>query len=209
MSEEAYLVISQSPSLSGVMPYTDGRPSESADAQPSSSSSFQTSRFENGPILDDDETILDQFNSDAIKHAGFGPFQIIAALIAGLGLSTITIQVYAVYYILPSAELEFCIEENEKSWMQFITLIGLSIGAFFTGYFATMLGRKRAMLRFLLVSLVFSVVAAFMPKYWPFMMARFCAALGKYLFRVLRENHRLMAVSLYLGIGGVLPAAFM
>lgn len=111
-------------------------------------------------------------------QTGCGKFQLLASLIIGLGLAGHAIQVYAVFYILPSAELEFCILESEKSWLGSITLLGLGCGALLWGGLAGRTGRRKTLLSCLAVSGVFSVVAAFMPTYGPFMMARFCAAAG-------------------------------
>lgn len=96
------------------------------------------------------------------------------------------IQVYSVFYIMPSAEIEFCIRDAEMSWLANITLVGLGCGSLFWGGLAGRTGRRKTLLSCLVVSGVFSVIAAFMPTYGPFMMARFTAAVG---------------------IGGALPAA--
>ena len=102
----------------------------------------------------------------------------IATIIVSLGLAGHVIQVYSIFYILPSAEVEYCIEDGEKSWVANITLLGLSIGAFLWGALGGRIGRRRTLLSCLAVSGVFSVIAAFMPTYGPFMMARFCSAVG-------------------------------
>jgi MFS transporter, VNT family, synaptic vesicle glycoprotein 2 len=94
--------------------------------------------------------------------------------------------VYAIFYILPSAEVEYCIVDEQKSWLGNITLLGMGIGALIWGGLAGRSGRRKSLLSCLAVSGVFSVIAAFMPTYGNFMMARFCSAAG---------------------IGGVLPAA--
>lgn len=79
---------------------------------------------------------------------------------------------------MPSAEVEFCILDNEKNWLGNITLLGLGVGALIWGGLADRTGRRKTLLSCLGVSGVFSVIAAFMPTYGPFMMARFCAAAG-------------------------------
>lgn len=102
---------------------------------------------------------------------------------------------------MPSAEIEFCIMDNEKNWLSNITFLGLGVGALIWGGLAGRTGRRKALLSCLGVSTVFSgkqffhffgrikliifylkkmntVIAAFMPTYGPFMMARFCAAAG-------------------------------
>lgn len=38
-------------------------------------------------------------------------------LVAGLGLAADSVEVFVVFYILPSAEVEMCISQTEKDWM--------------------------------------------------------------------------------------------
>lgn len=66
------------------------------------------------------------------------------------------IQVYSVFYILPSAEVEFCILGNEKSWLGNITLVGLGVGALFWGGLAGRTGRWKTLLSCFGVTAVFS-----------------------------------------------------
>jgi len=46
-----------------------------------------------------------------------GYFQIFAAFCTGLSLAADTVEFFVVPYILPSAEVELCIEDNEKGWL--------------------------------------------------------------------------------------------
>lgn len=122
----------------------------------------------------------------------------------GLGLAGHVIQIYSIFYILPSAEVEYCILDDEKNWVSNISLIGIGCGSLFFSALASKNGRKRTLLSCLAISSVFSgvlsnwnvliqngttchflrfqflfsVIAAFMPAYGPFMMVRFCAAIG-------------------------------
>lgn len=74
----------------------------------------------------------------------------------GLGLAGHVIQVYSIFYILPSAEVEYCILDDEKNWVSNITLIGIGCGALLWGALAGKNGRRRALLSCLAVSGVFS-----------------------------------------------------
>ncbi|XP_015602591.1 synaptic vesicle glycoprotein 2B isoform X1 [Cephus cinctus] len=134
-----------------------------------------------------DATLLAQFHEDAIKQAGVGYFQVLAALCTGLSLAADTVEFFVVPYILPSAEVELCIEDNEKGWLGNITLVGLAIGGLCWGGLGDRLGRRRALLSAMAVHALFSGVATFMPTYGTFMTARFCSAIG---------------------VGGSLPLAF-
>lgn len=175
----------------GKMPYTDGPDMEhhqnlvtqlhghglpnitnhSANYDGQHQRHSQSHESETGELIDGD-ILLSQFHSDAIKQAGSGRYQLIATLIVGLGLAGHAIQVFAIPYIVPSAEVEFCIMENEKNWLGFITLIGIAIGAIICGGFAGRTGRRKCLISCLAISTVFSMIGAFMPTYGPFMMAR-------------------------------------
>lgn len=46
-----------------------------------------------------------------------GYFQIFAAFCTGLSLAADTVEFFVIPYILPSAEVELCIEDSEKGWL--------------------------------------------------------------------------------------------
>lgn len=181
-SEEACLVNPKSPTQAnthGGMPYTDGsNPIESNRRQSSRqqrATSHQSQGNDDAYDINDD-IILSQFHADAIKQvrklsdylsdketsriillqAGFGKFQCIASLIVGFGLAGHVIQVYSIFYILPSAEVEYCILDDEKNWVSNITLIGIGCGALLWGALAGKNGRRCALLSCLTVSSIFS-----------------------------------------------------
>lgn len=169
-SEEACLVNPKSSqhsgNASGGMPYTDGlHPSGASTSDghgrsPRSSRDAQSSSRHSQDAADqydiNDDIILSQFHADAIKQAGCGRFQFIASIIVGLGLAGHVIQVYSIFYILPSAEVEYCIFEDEKNWVSNITLLGIGCGALLWGALAGKNGRRKALLGCLAVSGVFS-----------------------------------------------------
>ncbi|XP_067003158.2 synaptic vesicle glycoprotein 2B [Anabrus simplex] len=125
-----------------------------------------------------DISLLSQFHEDAIRQAGFGYFQWMLMLVAGLGLATDSVELFVIPYILPSAEVELCITGAEKSWLLAITLLGMAVGGVVWGDLADRMGRRRTLLSALSVNAVFSVIAALMPTYGTFMTARFCSGVG-------------------------------
>ncbi|XP_044002671.1 synaptic vesicle glycoprotein 2B-like isoform X3 [Aphidius gifuensis] len=100
------------------------------------------------------------------------------AIFAGLSLSSDTIEFFVVPYILPSAEVELCIEDNEKSWLKNISLFGLALGGFAWGGLGDRIGRRRALLSAMSVHLLFITIATFMPTYGTLMSVRFWSAIG-------------------------------
>lgn len=74
----------------------------------------------------------------------------------GLGLAAHVIQVYSVFYIVPSVEVEYCILDTEKNWLGHVTLLGIGFGALLWGALAGRSGRRKMLLSCLAVSGVFS-----------------------------------------------------
>ncbi|GIY67311.1 synaptic vesicle glycoprotein 2B [Caerostris darwini] len=112
------------------------------------------------------------------KTAGFGAFHWLVLLIAGLGLTADAVELFAVGYILPSAEHELCMEEYQKGWLGTLSFIGMMIGALVWGIMGDRLGRRRTLLTALVSNGIFGVIAAFMPTYSLLMLTRFCSSVG-------------------------------
>lgn len=127
--------------------------------------------------VDDDFELKINFQFYQLQ-TGVGYFQMFAALCVGLSLAADTVEFFVVPYILPSAEVELCIEDTEKSWLSKITLVGLALGGMGWGGLGDRIGRRRALLSAMSVHVLFSGVATFMPTYGTFMTARFCSAVG-------------------------------
>ncbi|KAM3956144.1 LOW QUALITY PROTEIN: synaptic vesicle glycoprotein 2C [Aphomia sociella] len=132
---------------------------------------------ESGELLDyNDSSVLEQFHEDALRQAGCGLSQIRVVAATGLAVAGSALEFAAIPFILPSAEMELCILPHEKNWLVMISLVG-SLGS--VGWvLAERLGRRRTLLSCLAVNAVFAAIAAFMPTYGTFMMARFCSAIG-------------------------------
>lgn len=137
--------------------------------------------------VDSDVSVLAQFHEDAIRQAGFGYSQWLLMLVSGLGLVADAVELLVIPFILPSAEVELCIDSSQKTWLSGITFLGMMVGGVVWGNLSDRMGRRRTLLSALGVNAVFSVIAAFMPTYGTFMTARFCSAVG---------------------IGGLLPIVF-
>ncbi|CAG9794224.1 unnamed protein product [Diatraea saccharalis] len=192
MEEQACLVRARSDSetssklsfgsISRTMAYTDDRLTATEGAgepgntvnMAASAPDHTTESNESGELLDyNDCSVLEQFHEDALKQAGCGLSQARVLLACGLAIGGSALELAAIPFILPSAEIELCILRHEKSW-----LVGASLGSVGWGALCERLGRRRTLLSSLAVNAVFAAVAAFMPTYGTFMMARFCSAIG-------------------------------
>ncbi|XP_063370668.1 synaptic vesicle glycoprotein 2C-like [Cydia amplana] len=175
---------------------------------------------ESGELIDySDTSALDQFHEDALRQAGCGIAQLKVYLACSLALAGATLELSAVPFVLPSCEIELCILPHEKNWLVLISLVGGSLGGVGWGALAARLGRRRALVSALAVNAVFAAVAAFMPTYGTFMMARFCSAIGSgglvptcysYCYEVSPRPHRRRLLSILViahGVGALLAAA--
>lgn len=165
------------------MTYTEDRLSEGA-GEPANATNMPASPTDNadgesGELLDyNDSSVLEQFHEDALRQAGCGLSQARLILATCLAVAGASLELCAIPFILPSAEIELCILLHEKNWLVMISLVGASLGAVGWGVLGERLGRRRALLSCLAVNAVFAAIAAFMPTYGTFMMARFCSSIG-------------------------------
>ncbi|XP_054722226.1 synaptic vesicle glycoprotein 2C-like [Uloborus diversus] len=119
-----------------------------------------------------------KFHEHLLEQAGFGAFHILVLLMAGLALAADAVELFAVGYILPSAEHELCMDEYQKGWLGTISFIGMMIGAILWGIMGDRLGRRRTLLTALASNGIFGVIAAFMPTYSLLMITRLCSSIG-------------------------------
>lgn len=57
------------------------------------------------------------FHEDAISQAAVGRAQLLLTLVLGLGLAAECSELSILGFILPSAELQLCIDEHRKGWL--------------------------------------------------------------------------------------------
>ncbi|KAL3287601.1 hypothetical protein HHI36_002069 [Cryptolaemus montrouzieri] len=118
------------------------------------------------------------FHEDALSQATVGRAQLILAIVLGFGLAADCILISILEYIVPLSEVHLCIGDIEKQWLISATFLALAGGSFSWGILGDHLGRRRALISALSVTLIFSGVATVMPTYGTFMTAWFCASLG-------------------------------
>ncbi|XP_038217566.1 synaptic vesicle glycoprotein 2C-like [Zerene cesonia] len=174
---------------------------------------------DSGELLDyNDSSVLEQFHEDALRQAGCGLSQARVMLAVGLSVIGSALEMSSIPFVLPSAEIELCVLPHEKNWLVMISIMGGSLGAVGWGALAERLGRRRALLSALAVNAVFAAIAAFMPTYGTFMMARFCSAIGSggiiptgyiYCSEMISRSRRILALAMFpacMGIGILIAA---
>ena len=56
-------------------------------------------------------------------QAGVGRFQWVLLFVTGLALAADTVELFVVSYVIPSAEVEFCLTSAMKSWLGKLTAV--------------------------------------------------------------------------------------
>ncbi|XP_055920419.1 synaptic vesicle glycoprotein 2B-like [Eupeodes corollae] len=157
-------------------------------------------------------TLRQQFHADALKQIGFGRYQILLIVTTGIALATQVAQLFSLYFIIPSIDLEFCMTPLQKKTLIVSNLIGACFGATFTSGFAELFGRKRTLLACFICMIIFSVVAAFMPVFKAFGVARMIASafgagtfpiVATYVCETTPAHLRGRALGMVTSIGGI------
>ncbi|KAL3280084.1 hypothetical protein HHI36_017590, partial [Cryptolaemus montrouzieri] len=111
------------------------------------------------------------FHEDALSQSTVGRAQLILAIVLGFGLAADCILISIMEYIVPLSEVHLCIGDIEKQWLISATFLALAGGSFSWGILGDHLGKRRALISALSVTLIFSGVATVMPTYGTFMTA--------------------------------------
>jgi len=118
------------------------------------------------------------FHERAINECGIGRFHWILLASCGMGLAADTAELLVLGFVLPSAEVDFCISQTEKRVLGVVTYTGLATGALLWGCVSDRVGRRRTLLTALTVAAIFDLMAAIMPSFGTFLTARLLGGIG-------------------------------
>jgi len=118
------------------------------------------------------------FHERAINECGIGRFHWILLAACGMGLAGDTAELLVLGFVLPSAEVDFCISQTEKRVLGVVTYTGLATGALLWGCVSDRVGRRRTLLTALTVAAIFDLMAAIMPSFGTFLTARLIGGIG-------------------------------
>lgn len=68
-------------------------------------------------LLNPVEAELARFHQDAIGQAGVARVQVLVLAVVGLALAADAVELTAAAYVTPGAEVEFCINDQQKLWL--------------------------------------------------------------------------------------------
>ncbi|KAI9559572.1 hypothetical protein GHT06_013577 [Daphnia sinensis] len=129
-------------------------------------------------IDDTTDTVLSEFHERAISECAIGRFHGILLAACGMGLAADTAELLVLGFVLPSAEVDFCISQTEKRILGVVTYTGLATGALLWGCMADRVGRRRTLLTAMTLAAIFDLMAALMPTFGTFLTARLLGGIG-------------------------------
>ena len=68
-------------------------------------------------LLNPVEAELARFHQDAIGQAGVARVQVLVLAVVGLAMAADAVELTAAAYVTPGAEVEFCINDQQKLWL--------------------------------------------------------------------------------------------
>jgi len=114
----------------------------------------------------------------AIDAAGFGRYQLVLAVLAGMLFATDAIQLTLLSFFSPAARCTFGITLAQEAWIASTVFAGNFIGSYCCGVLADRLGRRVVFLGAAAVIVVFSIFSAFSSSYEMLLVGQFLVGLG-------------------------------
>lgn len=110
---------------------------------------------------------------DAVKLTGYGKFNHLLMLVCGLAIMGAIMEMIDIGYVLPAAECDLQLSQQDKGVLGAITYIGIIFSAHAWGVLADTTGRRRIMIRALLADVAVSTLACLAPNFWTLVVLRF------------------------------------
>ncbi|XP_043283171.1 synaptic vesicle glycoprotein 2B-like [Venturia canescens] len=110
---------------------------------------------------------------NAVRHAGFGKFNIKIAIIGGLIYMNTGLSIGSVSFILPSAACDLQLSTLDKGRISASPILGMVAGSYFWGCFADVQGRRLALLYALFLYGIIEITSSVVTTYWLFLLLKF------------------------------------
>ncbi|XP_011093915.1 organic cation/carnitine transporter 7 [Sesamum indicum] len=115
---------------------------------------------------------------EALSSVGFGAFQGLALVFAGIGCFSDAMEITLLSFIGPALESEWSLSPTEESLLSTAVFGGMLVGAYFMGFIADAYGRRVGIRCVAMVTFAAGLLSAFSPDYKSLVVLRFLVGLG-------------------------------
>ncbi|KAL0374652.1 UNVERIFIED_CONTAM: Organic cation/carnitine transporter 7 [Sesamum radiatum] len=115
---------------------------------------------------------------EALSSVGFGAFQGLALVFAGIGFFSGAMEITLLSFIGPALESEWSLSPTEESLLSTAVFGGMSVGSYFLGFIADAYGRRMGNRGVAMITFAVGLLSAFSPDYKSLIVLRFLVGFG-------------------------------
>uniref|UniRef100_T1PCW5 Major Facilitator Superfamily protein n=1 Tax=Musca domestica TaxID=7370 RepID=T1PCW5_MUSDO len=110
--------------------------------------------------------------SEALERTGYGKFNYLVIIVAGLILANVLLETSAVAFYMPVAHCDLELTNFRKGLLSAIGYVGMIISSHLWGFLADTKGRKRVIKPTLIAGFVVTVISSFAMDFWTMLCLR-------------------------------------
>ncbi|KAJ8763496.1 hypothetical protein K2173_002379 [Erythroxylum novogranatense] len=115
---------------------------------------------------------------EALASLGFGKFQVLVLVYAGMGWVSDAMEMMILSFIGPAVKAKWNLNSNKESLITTVVFAGLLVGSFSWGQVSDRFGRRRGYLVTAFVTSVAGLLSSFSPNYTSLLVSRFFVGIG-------------------------------
>ncbi|KAK4396639.1 Organic cation/carnitine transporter 7 [Sesamum angolense] len=115
---------------------------------------------------------------EALSSVGFGAFQGLALVFAGIGWFSDAMEITLLSFIGPALESEWSLSPTEESLLSTAVFGGMIVGSYFLGFIADAYGRRVGIRCVAMITFAAGLLSAFSPGYKSLVILRFLVGFG-------------------------------
>ncbi|KAL5769091.1 hypothetical protein ACOSQ2_015874 [Xanthoceras sorbifolium] len=115
---------------------------------------------------------------EALTHVGFGNFQGLVLVYAGLGLVAEAMEIMILSFIGPAIKSEWALSSSQETLLTSVVFAGLLVGSYLWGFVSDHYGRRKGFLGIAMLASVTGLLSAFSPNYLSLVTLRGLVGIG-------------------------------
>lgn len=109
----------------------------------------------------------------ALSKTGYGKFNYGIIMLSGAILGCVFLETVTINFILPVAECDLHMSNQDKGILSGIGFIGIIVSSHLWGFLADTRGRKAVIVPTLLIAFVITIISSFVKSFWLMVFLRF------------------------------------